>query len=134
MLLFYSFSFKIHRILQFDQKPWLKPYIDFNTTQRARAVNEFEKDFFKLLNNAVFGKTMENLRNLRNITLINNRHKLMKLVAQPSFKGFKIFHKDLIAAERAKVELLLNRPITIGFSILDISKTPMYRFHYDYIK
>ena len=81
-----------------------------------------------------FGKTMENLRNHGNITLFHNQHKLMKLVAQPSFKGFKIFHKDLIAAERAKVELLLNRPITIGFSILDISKTPMYRFHYDYIK
>ena len=86
------------------------------------------------MNNAVFGKTMGNLRNRRYITLVNNRHKLMKLVAEPSFKGFKIFHKDLIAVERAKVELLLNRPITIGFSILDISKTLMYRFHYDYIK
>ena len=86
------------------------------------------------MNNAVFGKTMGNLRNRRNITLVNNRHKLMKLVAELSFKGFKIFHKDLIAVERAKVELLLNRPITIGFSILDISKTLMYRFHYDYIK
>ena len=77
-----------------------------------------------------FGKTMENLRNHGNITLFHNQHKLMKLVAQPSFKGFKIFHKDLIAVERAKVKLLLNRPITVRFSILDISKTLMYRFHY----
>ena len=75
------------------------------------------------MNNAVLGKTMKNLRNRRNITLANNRHKLMKLVAQPSSKHFKIFHKDLIAVEKAKVELLLNRPITVGFSILDISET-----------
>ena len=75
----------------------------------ARAVNEFEKDFFKLMKNAVFGKTMENLRNRRNMTLVNNQHKLMKLFAQPSFKGFKIFHKDPISVERAKVvELLFN--------------------------
>ena len=70
------------------------------------------------MNNVVFGKTMENLQNRRNITLVNNWHKLMKLVAQPSFKSFRIFREDLIAVERAKVELLSNRPITAGFSNL----------------
>ena len=131
---FVSFCFKIHGTFQFDQKPWLKPYIDFNTTQRARTINEFEKNFLKLMNNAVFGKTIGNLRNRRNITLVNNRHKLMELVAQLSLKSFEIFHEDHNAVERAKVELLLNRPITVSFSILGKGKTLMYKFHDDYIK
>ena len=79
--------------------------------RRASASNEFEKNFFKLMNNAVFGKTMENLRNRRNVTLVNCRRKLMRLAPQPSFKNFTIFHENLIAVERAKVEILLNRPI-----------------------
>ena len=86
------------------------------------------------MNNAVFGKTMENLRNRRNVTLVNCRRKLMRLAAQPSFKNFTIFHEDLIAVERAKVEILLNRPIFVGFTILDVSKTLMYKFHIYYMK
>ena len=102
----YSFL-QVHRSLRFDQKP-IKRYRHVNTIQRANASNKFEKNFFKLMKNSLFGKTMENLRNRRNITLANCQRKLMRLVAQPSFKGYTIFHEDLIAIEKAKVELVLN--------------------------
>ena len=86
------------------------------------------------MSNAVFGKTMVNLRNRRNVTLVNCRRKFMRLAAQPSFKNFTIFHEDLIAVKRTKVKILLNRPIFVVFTILDISKTLMYEFHFDYMK
>ena len=86
------------------------------------------------MNNAVFGKTMENLRNRWNVTLVNFRRKLMRLEPQPSFKNFTIFHEVLIAVERAKLEILLNRPIFLRFTILDTSKTLMYELHFDYMK
>ena len=96
--------------------------------------NDSEKVFFKLMNNAVFGKTMENLCNRRNITLINNPRKLMQEIAQLTFKGFKVFHGNPVAIERCKVNLCLNQPVIPGFSILDIGKTLIYYFHYNYIK
>ena len=82
----------------------------------------------------IAGKTMENLRNRRTVDLVTSEEKLKKLAAQPSFKQFKIFHENLVAVERAKVKLTLNRPIYVGFAILDLSKTLMYDFHYNYIK
>lgn len=125
---------KVHRVLKFSQSPWLKSYIDFNTEQRKIAKSPFEKDLFKLLNNAVFGKTMENLRNRCVIDLITEEKRAKKLVASPSFRSFKIIAENLVSVERTKTSLLLNRPIYVGFSILDLSKTLMYNFHYDYIK
>jgi len=93
-----------------------------------------KKIFFKLLNNAVFGKTMENLRNHRKLDLISNARKLKKTAAQPTFKNFTIFHEHLVALERRISELTLNKPIHVGFCILDISKTLMYDWHYNYVK
>ena len=107
---------KINKVLAFKQEPWLKPYIDFNTTKRKMAKNNFEKDFYKLMNNSVFGKTMENLRKRVNIQLVHEKKKLMKLTAKPGFKSFKIFNEDLAAIELKKVKLILNRPIYVGFS------------------
>ena len=77
---------------------------------------------------------MKNLRNRRTLDLVMSEEKLKKLAAQPSFKHFKIFHENLVAVERAKIELTLNRPIYVGFAILDLLKTLMYDFHYNYIK
>ena len=104
---------KIHRVLTFKQAPWLKEYIDFNTVQRTAARNDFEKDFFKLMNSSMFGKTMENLRNRRKIDLVTSEFKFKRFAAQPTFKSYTVFHEDLVAVERIKSELVLNRPIYI---------------------
>jgi hypothetical protein len=126
--------FQVHRVLSFTQSPWLKIYIDFNTIQRSLATNKFEKDFFKLMNNSMFGKTMENLRKRRKVDLITSEEQLRKRVSQPAFKNFIIFHEDLVAVERVQTNLCLNRPIYIGFAVLDLSKHLMYEFHYKHIK
>ena len=125
---------KIHRALEFNQSPWLKPYIDFNTKKRAEAKNSFEKDFFKLMNNSVFGKTMENLRKRQDIKLVTDEEKLLKWASRPSFISCKIFNEDLVAVHKSKLTLTLNRPAYVGMCILDLSKTLMYDFHYNYIK
>ncbi|XP_069102000.1 uncharacterized protein [Argopecten irradians] len=125
---------KIHRILQFEQTPWLKKYIDFNSEKRKHAKNDFEKDFFKLMNNAVFGKTMENVRKRVDIKLTHNEIKFKKYVARPSFKRFTIFDENLTAVENQKVKLTLNKPVNVGQAILDLSKVVMYDFYYGYLK
>ena len=125
---------KIHRALEFDQSPWLKTYIDFNTKKRAGAKNSFEKDFFKLMNNSVFGKTMENLRKRQDIKLVTDKEQLLKWSSKPSFINCKIFNEDLVAIHKTKTTLTLNRPAYVGMCILDLSKTLMYDFHYNYIK
>ncbi|XP_033761654.1 uncharacterized protein LOC117343421 [Pecten maximus] len=125
---------KVHQVLSFQQSPWLKTYIDFNTERRKKAKNDFEKDFYKLMNNSVFGKTMENLRKREDVKLVNSQKKALKLTCKPSFNAFKIFYEELVAVHMLKQKLYLNKPIYVGFSILDISKTLMYDFHYNYIK
>jgi len=125
---------KIHRVLEFSQSPWLKEYIDFNTEKGKNAKNSFEKDFFKLMNNSGFGKTMENLRNRVNIELVTDEKRLNKLSAKPTYVSSKIFNEDLVAVHTKKEKLLLNKPSYVGKCILDLSKTRMYDFHYNYIK
>ena len=125
---------KIHRVLQFDQSPWLKQYIDFNTQKRTHAKNSFEKDFFKLMNNPVFGKTMENIRKRVDVRLVTSKEKLLKLASKPTYVSSKIFNENLVAVHKIKETLTMNRPAYIGMCILDLSKTLMYDFHYNYIK
>ena len=124
---------KVHRALAFDQSPWLKTYIDFNTQKRTAAESSFEKDFFKLMNNSIFGKTIENLRKRVNFTLINDPKKLLKHASKPTFISCKIFNENLVAVHKIKETLTLNRPAYVRMCILDISKTLMYDFHYNYI-
>ena len=104
------------------------------TEERKQASNDFEKYFFKLMNNAVFGITMENLRKRVNVKLVNDEKQLKKLTASPSFDYFRIFTKELAAVNMKKPTLYLKHPIYVGFSILDLSKTLMYEFHYKCIK
>ena len=125
---------KVHRVLEFNQSPWLKEYIDFNTQKRTNAKNAFEKDFFKLMNNSVFGKTMENIRKRVDVRLVTDENKLLKMAAKPTYISSKIFNENLVAVHKIKETLTLNRPAYVGMCILDLSKTLMYDFHYNYIK
>ena len=125
---------KVHRVLEFSEKPWLKPYIDFNTEKRTNAKNAFEKDFFKLMNNSVFGKTMENIRKRSNIYLETDPDHLLRQVAKPTYLSHKIFHENLVALHMKKNFLLLDKPSYVGMCILDLSKVLMYDFHYNFIK
>ena len=125
---------KIYRVIEFEQAAWLKKYIDFNTDLRTKASNEFEKDFFKLMNNAVFGKTMENVRKHRNKKLARNDNKRNKPVSGPNYHTMKLIDDDLAIIEMRKTRVKMNKPIYLGLSILEISKITMYEFWYDYVK
>ena len=125
----------IHRGIKFVESEWMKSYIEKNTNLRAKAKNNFEKDFYKLMNNSVFSKTMENIRNRVDVKLVNTEEKLRKLVAKPNFKGPpKIFNKNLVSVHMKKTSLTMVKPVYLGMCILDLSKTIMFDFHYQYIK
>ena len=125
---------KIHRGIRFTESDFLKPYIDTNVKLRTQAKNDFEKDFFKLMNNSVFGKTMENIRNRVNIKLVDSGEQFKKLTAKPNYESRKIFNENLVSVHMKKTSLTMNKPVYLGMSILDLSKTLMFDFHYKYIK
>ena len=121
---------KVHCVLEFDQTPWLKQYIDFNSTQkRMNAKNSFQKDFFKLMNNSVFAKTMENLRKRVDVRLVTDQKKLSKLPSKPAYVNSKIFKEDLVAVHKMKETLTLDRLAYVGMCILDLSKTQRMTFN-----
>ena len=124
---------RIHQAIEFDQSPWLKAYIDFNTQLRMAATNDFEKDFFKLMNNSVFGKTMENIRKHRNIKLVTTEEKYLRTVMCPNFKSGVLFGENLMGCEMGKIKVVMNKPVYLAQAILDLSKIIMYEFHYDYM-
>ena len=138
---------KVYRVIQFNQESWLKPHIDMNTELRKQAKSHSEKDFFKLMNNSVFGKTMENVRKHRDIKLVTtdkrrsqlvsepNYHKRRsQLVSEPNYHTTKRFSENLLAIEMKKTKVKMNKAVYLGLSILEISKTLMYKFWYDYMK
>ena len=125
---------KIHRGIKFIECDFLKPYINKNTNLRTKAKNNFEKDFFKLMNNSVFGKTMENIRNRVNVKLVDTGEQFKKLAAKPNYESRKIFNENLVSVHMKKTSLTMNKPVYLGMSILDLSKTVMFDFHYKYIK
>ena len=124
---------RIHQVVEFDQSPWLKTYIDFNTQLRMAATNDFEKDFFKLMNNSVFGKTMENIRKHRNIGLVTTEEKYLHTVMKPNFKSGGLLGENLMGCEMGKVKVVMNKPVYLCQVILDLSKIVMYEFHYNYM-
>ena len=126
---------KIHRVLTFDEKPFIKEYIDLNTELRKQSKIDLEKDLFKLMNNAIFGKSMENVLNRSNIKLINNDpEKLLKLIKQPNFQNAYQISNRLALVESKPIKTVLNKPIYMGAVILEVSKLHMYQFWYDHLK
>ena len=117
---------KIYRVIEFYQEAWLKPYIYMNTELRKAGKKYFEKDFFKLMNNAVFGKTMENIRKHRDIKLVTTDKKRSKLVLEPNYHTINLISEDLSIIEMKKTKVKMNKPIYLGLSILEISKILMY--------
>jgi len=128
---------KIHRVLQFKQKSWIQPYVDYITEKRKNAKSEFESLFYKLAINAIYGKTMENVRKRQLVDLVNSRaeaDKFRKLVADPAFIKDKEFDNGLFAIHSKKTKITLNKPIYVGMAVLDLSKYIMYDFYYNHIK
>ena len=115
---------KVHRVIEFNQ----------NAKLRKKTKNNFEKDFFKLMNNAVFGKTMENVRKHRNIKLVTTERRRNYVVSEPNYHNTKFFTEHLSAMKMRKTQILMNKSVFLGLSILDLSKTVMYEFWYDYVK
>lgn len=128
---------KVHRILKFKQTPWLKPYIDLNTDLRQKAKDKFKQTLYKLFNNVIFGKSMENVRLHVDISLVHDwigMKGARMLIARPNFKRCKIFSENLVAIEMKRTQIFMNKPIIIGMCILDVSKITMYTFLYDFLK
>ena len=113
---------KVHRVINFNQKACLKPYIDLNIKLRQIARNIFEKDFFKLMNNAVFWKAMENKRKHRNIKLVATKRRRNYLVSEPNCHTTKFFAENLLAIAMSKTNILMNKPVYLGLPILDLLK------------
>ena len=125
---------KVHRVVKFNQRAWPKEYIDMNTEYRMNANNDFDKDFFKLKNNAVFGKTMENVRKHRDIKLVTNDTKRNKLLSEPNYHTTKCFSENLLAIEMKRRVIKVNKPIYLGLAMLSLSKIRMYEYWYDDMK
>ena len=125
---------KVHCVLEFNLSQWLKPYIKLNAQKRIRVEingNTNGKGLYKLLNNAIYGKAMENLRNRVDVRLLNNEKDYLKRIPKPSYMPHKIFDNYFVEIRLTKVELKLNKPAYIGICIFELSKVLMYEFHYD---
>ena len=125
---------KVHRVLAFKQSPWLKSYIDFNTNNRSLAQSDFLRDFFILMNKAVFGKTQETLRNRVAVEIITDATTVRKRVAKPSFYRGVAISDDLAVIQCKQQTVVLGLPIYVGFTVLKLSKQHMYSFHYEHRK
>ena len=122
---------RVHSVISFIQESCLKSYIDLNTELRKKTEDKFEKNHYKLMNNAVFGKTMENVRNHRDIKIVTTDKRRSILASEPNYHSIKYISKDLLIMEMKKAEIKMNKSIYLGQAILDLSKTLMYEFWYD---
>ena len=127
---------KIHEIISFKQSKWLEKYINFNTQKRNMAKNDFEKDFYKLLNNAFYGKTMENVRNRLGLKFFRKDEykEIIKYQSKLTFNGIHKSYENCDSYVFKKNEVLMDRPIYLGFAILELSKLHMYETYYDILQ
>ena len=123
----------IHRVIEFKQSKWLAPYIDFNTEKRKLATTDFEKNLYKLCNNAVFGKMCEDLRKRIDVRIVAQQPEAERCIAKPTFDSFKIINDDITMVQCNKTSIMWRKPTYVGFTILELSKLHMYKFHYDHI-
>ena len=111
----------------------MRAYIDFNTQKRTISNNESDKNFFKLMNNAVYCKTMENMRKIVKIRIVKNDKDFIKYTSKPTCVSWNIYGIILAAIREKKISLILNKPMYVGFTVLEISKWEMYNFHYNFM-
>ena len=119
--------------MSFRQYPILKAYIDLNTAKRAAATSDFEKELYKLANNSIYGKTSENVENHITVKFAQGAKRALYYAGQPRTDAFRIFSNELTAYQQRKTNILYNRPMIVGAAILDISKTLIYDFHYNFV-
>ena len=124
----------MYRILEFKQSAWMKPYIDCNTQKRKEATKETDKNLFKLLNNAVYGKTMENMRKRVKIRIKKTPKDFLKYALRPTYISHNVFGKNLVVILEKKELLTLNKPVYVGCAVLELSKLEMYKYRYGFMK
>ena len=122
-----------HITLKFKQKDWMKSYIDFNIQKRKEATNEADKNHFKLLNNGVYGKTMENMRKRIKIRIVKNAKDFIKYTSRPISVNWKVFENNLVAIHEKKISLTLNKLTYVGFAVLELSKWEMHNFYHKFM-
>ncbi|XP_045162758.2 uncharacterized protein LOC123527404 [Mercenaria mercenaria] len=125
---------KVHRVLSFVQAPFLERFMNFCGNKRKEARSPLYKTIWKNIANLVCGKSYENPRNYKDIRICNSEHQLLKLVAKPTFDCLRVLDDNLTAVQMHKPTVELNRPIAVGFTILELSKRTVYEFFYDFVK
>ena len=119
---------KIHRVIRFQQSHWLEPYISKNTKLRAAAKSEMEKEFYKIMNNSIYGKTCENQSKRSDIKLVNDPAEFKKLACKPHCQDVRIFNEQLVGVNLKKVKVMIDKPFYVGFAVLELSKLHMYKY------
>ena len=120
---------KIHRGVSFSQARWMKPFIDFNTNMRKQASSDFEKDFWKLLNNSAYGKTIEQVRNRQNVRIVTSMQEALRYNRKPTVQNVIPINSSTCVFLMKKKQVTLNKPIFVGVTVLDIAKSVMYKHH-----
>ena len=125
---------RVHKVLAFEQSPWIKEYIKFNSDKRKAAKSKFEQDLFKLLTNSIFGKTLQDAMKKIDFKLTTNKRQFLALTSKPTFKEFMIINDGLAGVHLKQTKVLFDKQISVGFTVLELAKRHMYKFHYKFIK